>query len=193
MIYIGVTGHRIIKEEDTLEAGIKESLARIEQRFPGQAWTVLSSLAEGADQMVARLVIERQPMATLIVPLPFPEEEYLRDFSNAESRQVFWRLFGIARQVIYCQQLPTHEDSYVAAGEYICEHCDVLIALWDGKAARGKGGTADIVQQARRHRLPLIWVYCINQAKTDELDSHDINQGLVRYERFFPASENKNT
>jgi hypothetical protein len=36
---------------------------------------------------------------------------------------------------------------------------DLLIAVWDGQPARGHGGTADVVQAAKDHRIPIqiIW------------------------------------
>jgi len=37
----------------------------------------------------------------------------------------------------------------------VVDHCDVMIALWDGKPARGKGGTATIVSYAAAVKCPL--------------------------------------
>jgi hypothetical protein len=36
---------------------------------------------------------------------------------------------------------------------------DHLFAVWDGKAARGYGGTADVVAEARKRNVPVtvIW------------------------------------
>jgi hypothetical protein len=41
------------------------------------------------------------------------------------------------------------EEAFLAAGHRVVELSDLLIAVWDGKVARGKGGTADIVGYAR--------------------------------------------
>jgi hypothetical protein len=43
------------------------------------------------------------------------------------------------------------EDAYARAGHAIVDASDVLVALWDGKPARGRGGTAEIVQYALDH------------------------------------------
>ena len=40
-------------------------------------------------------------------------------------------------------------EAYEQAGRYIVEHSDVLLAVWDGLPARGRGGTAEIVAWAR--------------------------------------------
>ena len=43
----------------------------------------------------------------------------------------------------------SRESAYERVGEALIDHCDMLIAVWDGTAARGRGGTADVVQAAR--------------------------------------------
>ncbi len=48
--------------------------------------------------------------------------------------------------------------AYERVGRHVADHCDVLIAVWDGRPSRGRGGTAEIVEYARRKRLPLIIV-----------------------------------
>ena len=39
------------------------------------------------------------------------------------------------------------------------EEADELLAVWDGKPARGYGGTADVVQAARKRDLPVIVIW----------------------------------
>jgi hypothetical protein len=40
------------------------------------------------------------------------------------------------------------EEAFWNAGKYIVDHSDLVVAVWDGEAARGLGGTADVVQYA---------------------------------------------
>ena len=42
----------------------------------------------------------------------------------------------------------TREDAYLQAGKWLVDHSDVLVVLWDGKPAQGKGGTGEYVQRA---------------------------------------------
>ena len=49
-------------------------------------------------------------------------------------------------------------DAYLQAGRATVAHCDVLIAVWDGEAARGPGGTADVVQLALARGTPVVHV-----------------------------------
>jgi len=49
----------------------------------------------------------------------------------------------------------TRNEAYEKAGFYIAEHSDVMIAVWDGQASQGRGGTAEIVAKARFWRKPV--------------------------------------
>lgn len=49
-------------------------------------------------------------------------------------------------------------DAYAAAGRRLIGHCDVLIAVWDGKPPNGRGGTADTLLLAASEGRPCIWV-----------------------------------
>jgi hypothetical protein len=43
------------------------------------------------------------------------------------------------------------EKAFYEAGKEVVERSEMLIAVWDGLAARGLGGTADIVYFAQSH------------------------------------------
>lgn len=47
---------------------------------------------------------------------------------------------------------------YATIGQMLVRQADLLIALWDGKPPRGRGGTADVVSEARRSGVPVIWI-----------------------------------
>jgi hypothetical protein len=53
---------------------------------------------------------------------------------------------------------PTRELAYLAAGVRVVELADVLFAVWDGKPARGTGGTAEIVERAMAIDTPVLQV-----------------------------------
>jgi hypothetical protein len=189
MVAIGVSGHRILAEIDKLQAGVEEALQRLERAFPGQAWTVISALAEGADRLVVHRVLAR-PKARLVVVLPLPESDYLADFASPGSRQEFLTLLAQAEEVIALPQAPTRDAAYEAAGLYVLDHCEVLLAIWDGQGAQGQGGTGAIVAQARQRRLPLAWVHAGNrQPGTQEPTSLGGEQGRVTFENFSAAGE----
>jgi hypothetical protein len=49
-------------------------------------------------------------------------------------------------------------DAYVMTGRATVAHCDVLIAIWDGKPPRGRGGTAEVVQLALTRGTAIVHV-----------------------------------
>jgi hypothetical protein len=53
----------------------------------------------------------------------------------------------------------SREEAYEKAGCYMVDRSDVVVALWDGESARGRGGTAAIVAYARDRDVPLVWVH----------------------------------
>lgn len=57
---------------------------------------------------------------------------------------------------------------YATIGQMLVRQADLLIALWDGKPPRGRGGTADVVAEARRSGVPVI---CIDPEAPDDVRS----------------------
>jgi hypothetical protein len=47
---------------------------------------------------------------------------------------------------------------YATIGQMLVRRADLLIALWDGRPPRGRGGTADVVCEARRNGVPVVWI-----------------------------------
>ena len=179
-VRIGVTGHRALQEPERIAAAIRGVLdtgiwelfdppVLLENRSTRLAFTVLTPLAEGADRLVAKEILN-SPDAVIEVVLPFAEDDYLSDFAEAASKAEFEELCRKARRVTVLKPLapsatgagavPEEERkrAYERVGRHVADHCDVLIAVWDGRPSRGRGGTAEIVEYARRKRLPLIIV-----------------------------------
>ena len=100
------------------------------------------------------------PRAHLVVALPLPLQDYLRDFATAESRAEFERLLEMAQQVLTLPDAPTRAAAYDAVGRYVLDHSDVLIAVWDG---RGGNRTGKVAEEARRRMKPLAWVHAGNR------------------------------
>jgi hypothetical protein len=50
------------------------------------------------------------------------------------------------------------------------DRIDVLLALWDGKPARGRGGTAEIVRRAHDLGLPVVWISTVAPFKIHRSD-----------------------
>ena len=153
---IGVTGHRLIAGSSTaaIEAAVASIFANVRAKAPHAPLLLLSGLAEGADRLVARLAVERFG-AELVAVLPRAAEDYRRDFATADSKAEFDRLLAAARLVVAPPADVPGSDltaGYLWAGNFTALHSHLLIALWDGEAARGDGGTACIVQAKLKGR-----------------------------------------
>ncbi|MEI6758585.1 MAG: hypothetical protein WCK85_12085 [Chlorobium sp.] len=146
---IGVTGHRNLKEEPAVAIAVDNLIAYLDNLMGRQdnvpiEWTVISPLAKGADRIVAKSILKKES-ARLEVVIPFPLDEYRKDFTDPEDLQEFNQLLDRAALHI---QLPTTSDGYLPAGKKVVDACEILIAIWDGKPSRGKGGTSEIVTYA---------------------------------------------
>jgi hypothetical protein len=148
---IAVSGHRglPVPTADLVSEAIGVALAGL-----GDDVTGISCLADGADLIFARAVSELGGSLEAIVPAG----QY-RDGLPAGSRPEYDRLLAEAARV---RQLPFAEptsESYMAASKLMIDTADELYAVWDGKPARGYGGTADVVAYAHEHGKPvrIIW------------------------------------
>jgi hypothetical protein len=147
---IGVTGHQRL-EEPAAWPWVEEAISR-ELDAAAKPLVIVSSLAIGADQLVARLGTARG--ATVHAVLPFADIE--RTFA-VEDLPAYRQLVRQA-SVEILQTPGTDEDAYMAAGRRVAELSDVLIAVWDAKPAKGKGGTADAVAFAVASGVPVVHI-----------------------------------
>jgi hypothetical protein len=161
-IVIGVTGHRKIENPDLFRTTIQKILKHIIQMPPPLKNTplllsVLSPLAEGTDRLIAREVL-KIPGSLLEVVLPLEKDAYINDFETDVSKKEFEELLEQAKSIRILTPQKSRVEAYKRVGQYIVEHCDIIIAIWDGKPSAGKGGTQEIVQYARAKQCPLVWI-----------------------------------
>lgn len=158
---IGVTGHRLNRisqrQLDRLTPQVQPFLAQIALAARARGVTLLSGLAEGADRHLARLALAAG--YALHAVLPFARDTYAHDFSSAASRAEFDQLLAQAELVTELPGRPgVAAQAYRRAGHAMLDHADVLLAVWDGQPAQGAGGTAEVVGEACRRRIPVIHV-----------------------------------
>lgn len=115
----------------------------------------LSSLALGADQVFSLAVLAAGGQLHAVIP----SEAYEDSFATDESVKSYRALLGLAAHSTTLHFPAPNEDAYLAAGHHIVDHCDLLLAVWDGREAAGKGGTADVVSYARDRgvNIRIIW------------------------------------
>jgi hypothetical protein len=150
-ILVGVTGHRTLVDQERVAGCVRKTLDQIRRTESVAGPVVLdlvSSLAEGADRLVAEVVLE-SPDARLEVVLPLRRRRYETDFKSGASRKAFDRLLSRASSVTEGPETADRPIAYERAARLVVDRADVLIAIWDGKPAAGRGGTAEIVEYAR--------------------------------------------
>ncbi|OPY25714.1 MAG: hypothetical protein A4E28_03000 [Methanocella sp. PtaU1.Bin125] len=181
VLRIGVTGHRNLEFpaliSDSIRKVIKEldELLKKELKYSPHTFMTLSPLAEGSDRLVAREVLNWSAPGGcyhpfLEVVLPMPEEVYVRDFKSEESVREFKEYLARARLIKVIDGARSREDAFEIAGQYVVQGSDILIAIWNGKAAAGQGGTADIVDYARKTGHQLVVIDATSGEITYELD-----------------------
>jgi len=184
MVAVGVSGHRDLTDLAAVSNAVDKALNKILTTFGGNSLQVISPLVEGADRVVAWRSMANYSVH-LVVPLPLEMSDYMLDFKSISSKAEFITLLEQADQIIELPAEDTREACYLAAGMYTLDHSDVLIAVWDGEPARGIGGTAEIVVEARRRGMPLAWVQVAEREREFSSVKKDLAGVLpIHYERF---------
>ncbi len=155
---IAVTGHRCLTETASLEPAIQKAVERIRTACPGWFYQVYSCLAEGADRLLSRRLVQSLP-ADLIVVLPLAEPEYLKDFETDESLSEYHALRQQAVAVLPPASNLPRPLAYREANQLLAVRCNLLMAIWNGELARGPGGTGEAVELFRRAGRALIWIH----------------------------------
>ena len=144
----------------SITQSIKDFFTETQKAHRDSEITVLSSLAEGADMLCAKLALDMG--FRLVVPLPICASEYRKDFMGTAAHE-FDCLMSMADEVFTVTQYelvpdhPTRGFYYRQAGIHVVKHCDVLLAVWDGKekGTVDGAGTWETVKLAREFEKPI--------------------------------------
>lgn len=180
---VGITGHRPNKlpksDLPRIERQLREAFAAIETAA-AKAYAankavyaeapsagakpyrlrLISGFAEGADQMA---VAACPADWTVEAILPFPKDEYLKDFvqsATGDGRDVRGELIASLARAAVVTELPTPPErnhGYVLCGNFLLRQIDVLVAVWDGAAPK-PGGTGALAQEACDGGIPVVWL-----------------------------------
>lgn len=166
-LWVGVTAHRDPPAEvvPMLEHRVREVLERLQAAHPALPVAVMSGLAEGGDRIVARCALEMG--LPVLAVLPMPEADYARDCRDAASVDELQRLLRQCLVVTLpmaegntadarLDPGPARNRQYTQLGVFISSHCQLLLALWDGKASEAPGGTSDVVQYHLHGDMPML-------------------------------------
>lgn len=150
MTKVGVTGHQRLQNAAAwswVTNAIRAELISVTRPLVG-----VTSLAVGVDQLFAKVVLELG--GTIHAVLPFSDIE--RSFSP-EDLPSYRRLVEQATVEVISEP-GSDQDSYLAAGQRVVELSELVLAVWNGKPALGKGGTADVVAYASVRHVPLVLI-----------------------------------
>jgi hypothetical protein len=171
VLAIGFTGHRDVETGGPPAEPIRMILADLLKRLSEALRRVaadnaaffsasdptlraITMAADGADLIGAEAA--RAAGLELACVLPFPVDEYQKDFAPASGAA----MRDITSATATCLVLPgtRHEGArvYERANDIILAHVDLLIAVWDGERAHGRAGTGDVVQSAVNSGIPII-------------------------------------
>jgi nucleoside 2-deoxyribosyltransferase len=151
---VGFSGHRQVIDTEAISQAISEALGNLRAKIAGE-WLALSSVAEGGDQL---FIAEARALGmSWHAILPLPRAEFAKDFPPAEWTQVE-AILDQAEHVRVIAENGTREDAYLDCGMATVDGSDVLIAVWDGEPARGRGGTAEVVAYARSLGKPVVLI-----------------------------------
>lgn len=159
-VVVGVTGHRDLVDSLSARREIDKVLEEIHSRFPASPLRGISALADGADRIFGRAILEAG--YSLFAPLPLPRELYEMDFSS-DSKKDFQDI--CENHLTHSYVLPFLDGSdatntrdqgnlrnrqYAAVGVHIARKAHILIALWDGdQNNEAVGGTNWVVRYRR--------------------------------------------
>jgi hypothetical protein len=168
---IGVSGHRgitldqpgLVRAVDDVLTAITGVQVSISTRSTQVSPTVVSSLAEGADRLLANAVLRRDG-AELEAILPLERTDYCDDFGSTVSKAEFNALLTQAVAVDVIGAAESRDHAYESAGRAVVDRSDVMVVVWDGQPARGRGGTAEIRDYAIRRKKPVFWIRVDSEA-----------------------------
>lgn len=160
---IGFTGHRRLPDEAASRAVLHEFLRAYKASTPAIVYGV-SSAAAGGDLLFAESCLELG--IPLRILLPMPAEEFRDDFDP----EGWSRAQGVMVRAISVEVTGEGGDRperYYECGIRTVQQSRLLVALWDGEDARGRGGTAEIVDFADKVGRPVVCFHSQTGARRD--------------------------
>ncbi|MEV6767322.1 hypothetical protein AB0N05_01685 [Nocardia sp. NPDC051030] len=152
MTRVAITGHRGLPPQ-TLALVLHAMHAEVSKRA-GADLVGVSCLADGPDSLFAQLVLGHGGRLIAIVPA-----RAYRASLPADHHQTYDDLLAAASEVIELDRDDSDSRAHQAASLRMLDIADELLAVWDGRPARGYGGTADVVAAARQRALPVTVVW----------------------------------
>ncbi|WP_301124454.1 hypothetical protein [Streptomyces cacaoi] len=145
---LGITGHRGLSAQ--VERAVRDAFDDELRKYDPAELLGVSCIADGPDAWFAEAVLDSGGRIEVVVPA----EQY-RDGLPDSHHSTYDELLAQAAEVHHTGMRASTSQAHMAGSEILVGLVDRLVAVWDGKAARGYGGTADVVAYARRTGVPV--------------------------------------
>jgi hypothetical protein len=149
---VGMTGHQGLppSTSELVAKALRSKLAVYASNLVG-----VTMLGPDADQLFARIVLELGGFLYVVVPAA----RYRDGFEEQADREGYDELYARCSYFERLEHIESSERAHMDGGKTVVDRSHVLVAVWDGKPARGLGGTADVVAYAKERGVPVevIW------------------------------------
>jgi hypothetical protein len=149
----GITGH--VNLTPASEPLVYRAISAALAPYAGTGLTGISCIAQGADSIFARVVLDLGGRLEVLVPA----ENYRAKRVPPDYAPEFDALIDKAADVRVLPFADADPDAYEAANQILVSVSDLVFAVWDGNSSGGKGSTASVVEYARSRGVPVevIW------------------------------------
>jgi len=150
---IGVSGHQQLGDRSTIDF-VREQFRMLLLSYQKQGFDLVlyAALAMGADQLFVQTALEEGIPFEAVIPCT----SYEAIFPSDDSHAVYQQLLHRAQAFHQLLANDCSDDAYLAAGEWLVDHCDLIILAWNGLPPKGRGGTGDVASYARLRKCPFI-------------------------------------
>jgi hypothetical protein len=185
IVSIGVTGHRRIAGGAASAAAVAVELGRTIDSLKAAAdrqlgaegiggetqLRLVTMLAQGADLLAASQATQRAvPVAAI---LPGTVKAFRATFDRSGSVRKLDKQLSAVRWLCELPCQVVDDIAFERANALILAQSDVLVAVWDGKLARGRAGTGDVVQAALNLGIPILVVDPAGKKETALIPASD--------------------
>lgn len=166
-VVVGVIGHRdpVPSNLSEHEEQLTQVLNSIRASNPHSQLVVVTSLADGADRIAAR-VVSKLDWCRLVVFLPMKRDEYATDFDETSLLELDSFLRGADEVLVVKPGLlgQSRDALYETCANAITEVADICIAFWDGVPLGLQGGTSHTLSRMLSQEKgvladsPIVWL-----------------------------------
>ncbi len=149
MTVVGVTGHSNLTDR-TVEL-VGEALRQVLEPH-AEGLVGLTCLARGADQVFADVVLGLGGKLRIVIPAA----DYFTAIPDQRSRERCEDYLAAAESTVTIGFETSGHPAYLAASRYLVDHCDLLVAVWDGSTSSGTADAVTYAEQAGRQSV-VVW------------------------------------